>query len=547
VHDHGEGTDGPHIRTGGPEPAGGHLHESPIGDRPSRALLERGTTAFSPSPAFLKDLQRLAGNRATTRFLAAPVVTPSAASPLRTPLALQRSPESEALMAKLAVPQTLQLEGPEVTAQDDLVLALNREIDEAVRGAGTDVAELKRQWDTLNAKQPKDQATQKQMTDLNRQWGALEAMARNYENVTYIGAIILTAPIGDTGELIRSARLIDLPPVSAKVTDVKHSLQFSTYHLVQKARLENHVILNTLTTMDKAKQLEYLRKAGLPDKKTAIVIEVHYYRSRGVGETKIHKDTRGETLFVNLNFPNKKRVLGPEYIINPASKEIYDQYVRSKLPEVFVNDLNAVKGTLPGQKYIHATVIPENGIVAFVDEAIHHKTPTPEHRTARAQAIAKILQEEYGDEYDDAKKAYDSYTGASMFSPWSWSSYFKNEKGKKNAQAWWQLFEGLKQLTAEQDKALNRQQLTAWLPVYFRDHTDLIIEQAATDFTSVGYSHVESGKITTVPVRHRDEKPLKRQMSQEDLSQYKATSTEGGKRSFFRTWVRAVPREQVGI
>ena len=35
-------------------------------------------------------------------------------------------------------------------------------------------------------------------------------------------------------------------------------------------------------------------------------------------------------------------------------------------------------------------------------------------------------------------------------------------------------------------------------------------------------------------------------MSTKDLSQYKATASEGGKRSFFRTWVRAVPRANFG-
>ena len=46
----------------------------------------------------------------------------------------------------------------------------------------------------------------------------------------------------------------------------------------------------------------------------------------------------------------------------------------------------------------------------------------------------------------------------------------------------------------------------------------------------------------TIPVRHKGEEPLKRRMSMENLSQYKVTPTKDGKRSFFRTWVRAVPR-----
>ena len=73
----------------------------------------------------------------------------------------------------------------------------------------------------------------------------------------------------------------------------------------------------------------------------------------------------------------------------------------------------------------------------------------------------------------------------------------------------------------------------------------MILEQAATDFTSVTFDHVRAEKLT-VPVRERDEPPLERTMSKKDLSKYKATATEGGKRSFFRTWVRAVPRWKFG-
>ena len=458
---------------------------------------------------------------------------------------LQRSPESQELMEKMAVPQTLQLQEGEVEVQDTIVTKLNTEIDEANTATAERVKDLGKQWQVLADKNSTDASVQEKMNELQQERSSLERTARNYGNVTYIGAIVLTDPVGDTKDLIAKAELIDLPPVGEKTAGVKHSLQFGTYHLVRKAGLEKLVILNTLTTMDKASQLAYLREAGLPNKEFAIVIEVHYYRSRGTGETKIHKDTRGETLFVNLNFPNKRQMLGPEYIVNPASTEIYDQFVKKKLPEVFVDDLNAVRNDLEGQKYIHATVIPENGIVAFVDEAIHHKTPTPEHRTATSENIAKRLQEVYGDEYDDAARAYRDYKGASKMSLWPWSTYLKNSKGNANADAWWTVMDKLESTKGPTSKPFDRNQLAQWLPKYFSPHIDLIVEQAATDFTSVGFSHVETGKILTVPVRQREDKPLRRRMSEEDLSRYKATASESGKRSFFRTWVRAVPQRQL--
>ena len=97
----------------------------------------------------------------------------------------------------------------------------------------------------------------------------------------------------------------------------------------------------------------------------------------------------------------------------------------------------------------------------------------------------------------------------------------------------------------ESKKELNRAQLTQWLPDYFTDRADEILEHAATDFTSVTFDHLGAATLT-VPVRQREEPPLERTMSMKDLNKYKAAATEGGKRSFFRTWVRAVPRERFG-
>jgi hypothetical protein len=121
----------------------------------------------------------------------------------------------------------------------------------------------------------------------------------------------------------------------------------------------------------------------------------------------------------------------------------------------------------------------------------------------------------------------------------------KHEKAKLNAAAWWDVLDGMAKREKSGDKPQDRGQLTRWLPKRYAKHTDLIIEQAATDFTGVNFTHMGTDETLTVPVRQRKDKPLKREMSEKDLSQYKATALESGKRSFFRTWVRAVPKQQL--
>jgi hypothetical protein len=358
--------------------------------------------------------------------------------------------------------------------------------------------------------------------------------------------------VGSIEDVIARAELVDLPSLNDREAKVKQALIGGAYHLVQQRNLAPLVISNTLVTMEKARQLEYFREAGLPNEKYVIVVEVHYYRNRPTSSTKLHKDTSGETLFVNLSFTNKEEILGPEYVVNPASEAIYDQFVKQKLPEVFVDDLEAIRKSFKGDRFIEATVLAKNGVVAFVDEAIHHKTPTAGPRTASAEGLKVALDYVYGDEYKDALTAYRGYKSASRFSIYTFGSYFKNATAKAHSNDWWELLEKLSGL--DRRDALNRDQLRKWLPAsaYFTDHADEILEQAATDFTSVsfghlgGFGHINKGERITVPVRQKGEKPLTRRMSMVDLSQYKATASQGGKRSFFRTWVRAVPREKFG-
>src|SRR5437763_6814445 len=103
-------------------------------------------------------------------------------------------------------------------------------------------------------------------------------------------------PETDTA-LIESAEFVALPA----------DRKFISAGLPRGDKMKQHgltrlVVENTLKTMIDSGEVEYLRKGGLPNDEWKILIEVHYYRQRGVSATGFHKDTQGETLFVNLNY-----------------------------------------------------------------------------------------------------------------------------------------------------------------------------------------------------------------------------------------------------
>jgi hypothetical protein len=179
--------------------------------------------------------------------------------------------------------------------------------------------------------------------------------------------------------------------------------QPGNFALVEKAGVAKQIITNTLHTMEAARQLEYLRESDLIDDTWKVVIQNHYYRERDLSMTAFHKDTREQTLFVNLSFVSgdpakKEQLLDPEYVVNPPTSKECEGWVQKsgKLPATFVADLKSVKDSMGKPKVIEATRVPAKGFVAFVDEMIHHKTPTvaiapyPSSGSARFCAPARI-------------------------------------------------------------------------------------------------------------------------------------------------------------
>jgi hypothetical protein len=317
------------------------------------------------------------------------------------------------------------------------------------------------------------------------------------EAVLMIGGIELgDIPKSSAGDaaMIKHARFTDLQPNALKEDP-------SAFDLATKADVGKLVVANTLQTMIAARQIEYLRKSGVVDDKWKIVVEVHYYRRRRQDVSQFHKDTLGQTLFVNLNYHIGQDIAGPEYVVNPMPVKAHDDLIGGTLPPAFLSDLAYTRKALDEPTEIGASTIPAYGVVAFVDEAIHHMTPKRGHRSVSGGAFAQYLKEEYSGD----KKAT---------IPPEWT-----EMASKS----------LAQYTRREFAAagMNPKEIARLLEKF-----------GGTGFTSVSIPLVTGARPSVQP---GDRPPLKRQMSELALADKLAPEVTGDRR-FFRTWVRVVPR-----
>lgn len=459
----------------------------------------------SLTPGDVLQLQRTIGNRAVSALLAptahtrsnpvppAPLVTASAP-----PAVIQRNEKSTELLKEMAIPKTFA--GPQVEVQKQIVEALEKEL------VGIDPSE------------------------------------KLSYSVTCLGGVVLNAGKGDSLEaLTENSELIDLPASGTK-DPRSRAIGISTYAMARKAGVEKKIILNTLATMNTAGQLDYLRESGLlASGEWEIVVEIHYYRERSTSQTKLHKDTLGQTLFVNLNYVNEAPIQGPEFILNPYLGEksmgrTYLDYMKEKLPEEFIKDVEEVKSYYGEPTEIGMSEIPAYGVVAFVDEAIHHKTPTMGHRTVSSWYIADALGKTYPKEYADAKQAYERYN-KQWIKVYNYASYFNDIPLVATPNAWYTILDAIQNPSTQFD----RKKLRAILPAEdFLDIEALIEKGGEGDFGEATLNHAKRQKI---PVKLEGRKPLKRQMSQKLLEGYEPL-TSAGPRRFFRTWVRAVRKSK---
>ncbi|GAB3780679.1 hypothetical protein GCM10028818_33350 [Spirosoma horti] len=353
---------------------------------------------------------------------------------------------------------------------------------------------------------------------------------RSKYNSSCVGGIVLT-------EMDEGDSVYDLISKASLVKLESNAVKNSSYDLVQKAGIENDIIINTLATMEKAGQLEYLQKSGVINENWKIIIEVHYTKVRFQTTTNLHKDTIGQTLFVNLNYVNDKEISGPEYIVNPASSEKYEAHIARNLPTEFIRDLRRAKELLPIPTEFGATRIPKYGVVAFVDEAIHHKTPSVEHRTIEPTKIVEV--------YADINKAYIDYN-KQKWGLWPFITFLAH-KYRSRSNEWYKIFQKINRSPTDK---FTRAELVKVLP---ERQIDLLIgggPRFEEEFDSASipeYQEIDKTK-SRVPVKRPGQPALKRQMSRDLLKgSLPKRMAKDEHRKFFRTWVRAVPRREADL
>jgi hypothetical protein len=461
------------------------------------------------------------------------------------------------MLKGLATPKVLEREEKDIEVQKDLASKLEEEIG---RGAA-----IKNELDTQLSANSRDQNEclkslknadlgEEQKRELEARFKELQDESAKLINESdkipkwdraelYLGTIELqhipseVEPEAVLKEAMRHAELVPIKPgrQEPEITDRPHSIAQTGYDIVEKIPgSANLIIENTLRTMIVAEQFSYLREAAFvgKDKGWKLWIEVHYVRDRNPVPSGLHKDTQGQTLFVNLNYQNEGPILGPEYLLNPALVAAHEDQVKEegRLPAEFRNDLAKVRTALGPSDRIEAPVIPHSyGAVAFVDEAIHHMTPVREHRSVTGKALGEFLESKYPTYFTDAQQAYTDH-GAQSITWWSYASYLKKVP-KVDGPRWltWMT------LVSEPDRRLTR------LTLRDAEMKDPEIDEVMTAKGTEGFRSVSIPKVNgRQPVKHPDHGPLKRTMSTRLLGK-DLPEPPKAKRAFFRTWVRAVP------
>ena len=441
----------------------------------------------------MQALQRAVGNRAVSQLLRRHAARPTGLSHR----VLQRNGKSAKVMEDLSEPQVFALKAGTRKKQDDVVAALEKQLS---------------------------QLSQDKQADYD---------------VSFLGGIELTEPLTNDvrlDDLIKDAELVDLPE-----RGTLKAIPTSSFPLAKGAGVDKKIVETTLRTMAAAGQLKYLRVSRLIDDDWKVVIEVHYYRSRNPKQQGFHKDTAGRTLFVNLNYLNESEMAGPEYVMNPQMPEGYEEHLATRLPKVFAEDLKKAKAKHGDPTYIEASVIPIKGVVSFVDEALHHKTPTLEHRTVNIGTLHFILRQSRRDELEDAQQALTQYNFRAT--KLTFRSFLTLPETKKYAAIWYEIVT----FTDRRD----RTQLAKFKPAITDAEIDAAVESGGlVNFGSAKFDFLRSmgftGRVPAegVDVKKAGKAPLKRRISEQLLlgEQLKPATSGTGRRTFFRTWIYAIPK-----
>jgi hypothetical protein len=490
-------------------------------------------------PGEMLQLQRSTGNATVARLLGRQ----------RSQITLQRSKESEELLTKLATPKVGEGQASEVQTQlaDDLETLVSekwskeedRPVELNIGGILIDrIPNADKTYMPTGGNKPEDkQQRRRDVQNLYEQLAAGGGEGAAAPAVQFVG--------------------LDTTVPGARSTGVKFG-----GNVKGKPGLGAKVVENTLKTMLDAEQFEYLRLAGLPNEEWKILVELHYVRARPKDMAGFHKDTQGQSLFVNLNYhvPGYK-VRGPEYVLNPPRSEAHDRLIygttekEGTLPKEFTRDLTKVREVLPEPTWIEsAGTVEELGYVAFVDEAVHHATPWFEGRYVTPSEFKAYLERKHKAQFDEIVKANKDYSGSRWPSSWyPFSTYVKKDVIPEGEVAKWTTWLAMATVSeserskAKRETRYTRKEFAATMQAgEFERMLEDVGSQpyAARDVGGAGGWFAASiPKASLSDVKEKTKPPLERRASKTEVTKdWPPQLPEKVKRRFIRSWVRAVPK-----
>lgn len=315
------------------------------------------------------------------------------------------------------------------------------------------------------------------------------------------------------------------------------------------------VMENTLRTMIDAEQVKYLQLAGLPNAEWKILVEVMYMRARPKDMAGFHKDTRGQSIFVNLNYHvDKHKLRGPEYILNPDKIDEHDELIfgdgderKGTLPDQVGRDIRATRKALaPPDEIMSSGTVNPYGYVAFVDEAVHHATPWFGGRYITPQELEDYLGRTHPKELAEIKRTGGRTKGL--------DTEIIDKHDVKKWQTWHKMI-SVAQSDTEKRKKSVRYTRADFAKTMMPGEFDRVLVDvgsqpgAARDSAGAGgwvsASMANPGKDESLlgPVQDDSVRPpLRRQASNPKLTKKMPKQLpDEVPRRFIRTWVRAVP------
>lgn len=166
----------------------------------------------------------------------------------------------------------------------------------------------------------------------------------------------------------------NLNPRSAEAEDLPKTIEVFNAHC-EDARVA------IWQAMTKCGYVDYLKAhaATLIEGEWDLLVNVGLYFSRNPSQNGAHKDTEGENLFVILFYP--QRMMGIEYMLRLQNPPQHQEFIRGRLPSLFVNEVEEVLQQ-PTDGTAYATSVEPGGFIAGCDELMVHWTPFVHHRGA---------------------------------------------------------------------------------------------------------------------------------------------------------------------